>query len=147
MHDKTLAYFDTNKDSVLQVDNSHKGLGAGIVFDAPPIAFDSKSITDADSRYANIELELIAVFCACQRFHTYLYGKQFVMQSDQKPLEMIQLKNIHAAPQRLQRMLLRLQNYTIRYHWYSISLVKPYCAQTVCHAWLKTNQTLLSSWT
>ena len=39
------------------------------------------------------------------------------MHSDHKPLEMIHLKNLSAAPPRLQRMLLRLQGYfvTIRY--------------------------------
>ena len=38
-------------------------------------------------------------------------------ESDHKPLESIQLKNLIAAPPRLQRMLLRLQPYdvTIRY--------------------------------
>ena len=33
------------------------------------------------------------------------------MESDHKPLEMISLKNLTAAPPRLQRMLLRLQGY------------------------------------
>ena len=39
------------------------------------------------------------------------------MENDHKPLQMIQLKNLHAAPPRLQRMLLRIQLYdvTIRY--------------------------------
>ena len=109
----TLAYFDTSKDSVLQVDSSQKGLGAVLMQDSRPIAFASKSLTDTESRYANIERELVAVVYACERFHTYLYGKPFVVQSDHKPLEMIQLKNLHAAPPRLQRMLLRLQNYGV----------------------------------
>ena len=81
--------------------------------DSRPIAFASKSLTDTESRYANIERELLVVVYACERFHTYLYGKPFVVQSDHKPLEMIQLKNLHAAPPRLQRMLLRLQNYDV----------------------------------
>ena len=57
------------------------------------------------------------VVFACEHFHTDLYGKPFVVQSDHKPLEMIRLKNLHAGPPRLQRMLLRLQNYgvTIKY--------------------------------
>ena len=113
----TLAYFDTGKDGVLQVDSSQKGLGAVLMQDSQPIAFASKSLTDTEARYANIERELLAVVYACERFHTYLYGKPFVVHSDHKPLEMIQLKNLHAAPPRLQRMLLHLQNYdvTIRY--------------------------------
>ena len=39
----------------------------------------------------------------------YVYGKSFVLESDHKPLEMINLKNLAAAPQRLQRMFLRVQ--------------------------------------
>ena len=113
----TLAYFDPNQESVLQVDSSLHGLGAVLMQEGRPIAFASKSLTDTESRYANIERELLALVYGCERFHTYLYGKPFTAQSDHKPLEMIQLKNLHAAPPRLQRMLLRLQNYdvTIKY--------------------------------
>ena len=109
----TLAYFDTGKDSVLQVDSSQKGLGAVLMQDSQPIAFASKSLTDTEARYANIERELPAVVYALERFHTYLYGTPFVVHSDHTPLEMIQLKNLHAAPPRLERMLLRLQNYDV----------------------------------
>ena len=42
----------------------------------------------------------------------YVYGKSFVLESDYKSLEMINLKNLAAAPQRLlQRMFLRVQPY------------------------------------
>ena len=74
--------------------------------DSRPIAFASKSLTSTESRYANIVRKLIAVVYAYERFHTYLYDKPFVVQSDHKPLEMIQLKNRHAAPPCLYRMLL-----------------------------------------
>lgn len=46
-----------------------------------------------------------------ERFHTYLYGASFVVESDHKPLQSIQLKNLSQAPPRLQRMLLRIQPY------------------------------------
>ena len=82
-----------------------------------PIAFASKSLTDAETRYANIERELLAIVFACQRFSTYLLGRSFVAESDHKPLEMIAMKNLANAPPRLQRMLLELQRYdvTIKY--------------------------------
>ena len=115
--DTTLAYFDPDKESVLEVDSSLRGLGAVLLQEGKPVAFASKSLTDVETRYANIERELLAAVYGCERFHTYLYGKPFIIHSDHKPLEMIQLKNLHAAPPRLQRMLLRLQNYdvTIQY--------------------------------
>ena len=113
----TLAYFDRDKESTIQVDASGRGLGAVLLKDEQPMAYASNSLTDAEKRYANIERELLAVVYGAERFHTYVYGKHFKMESDHKPLEVIQLKNLTAAPPRLQRMLLRIQNYdmTIEY--------------------------------
>ena len=115
--DVTLTYYDTAKPVTLQVDASLKGLGAALLQDNKPIAFASKALSDTESRYANIEREMLAVVYGCERFHTYLYGRSFVAESDHKPLESIHLKHLTAAPPRLQRMLLRLQPYdlTIKY--------------------------------
>ncbi|CAB4017439.1 transposon Tf2-1 poly [Paramuricea clavata] len=88
-----------------------KGLGAVLLQENKPIAFASKALTPAESRYANIERELLAVVYGCEKFHTYLYGRQFVVESDHRPLEQIRKKNLDMAPPRLQRMLLRLQPY------------------------------------
>ena len=112
-----LSYFDPHKPTTLEVDSSLNGLGAALIQDGKPIAFASKSLTDTETRYANIEREMLAVVFACERFHTYIYGKEITVQSDHKPLETIQLKNIAKAPPRLQRMLLRIQPYqcTITY--------------------------------
>ena len=70
-----------------------------------------------ETRYANIERELLAIVFACQRFSTYLLGRSFVAESKHKPLEMIAMKNLANAPPCLQRMLLELQRYdvTIKY--------------------------------
>ena len=113
----TLSYYDRNKASVVQVDASTKGLGAALTQDGEPIMFASKSLSDTETRYVNIERELLAAVWAVERFHTFLYGKEFIIESDHKPLEMISLKNLSAAPPRLQRMLQRLQGYdcSIRY--------------------------------
>ena len=66
---------------------------------------------DTETRYVNIKWELLTIVLGCEKFHTYLYGRSFVVESDHKPLEMICLKNLISAPVRLQRMLLRLQQY------------------------------------
>ena len=94
-----------------------KGLGTCLVQEGKPIAFASKSLTDTETRYANIERELLAIVFACQRFNTYMLGRQFTVESDHKPLEMIHQKSLASAPPRLQRMLLQLQRYdlTIKY--------------------------------
>ena len=96
---------------ILQCDTSLKDLGACILQDSKPIAFASKSLMDTETRYVNIKLELLAIIFGYEKFHMYLYGRLFVVESDHKPLEMICLKNLISAPVRLQRMLLRLQQY------------------------------------
>ena len=106
-----LAYFKPNAKTTIQVDASMPGLGATLINDNKIVAFASKRLTDTKSRYANIERELLAVVFGCERVHTYVYGKEFQIESDHKPLENIQNKNIAQAPPRLQRMLLRLQPY------------------------------------
>ena len=57
----TLAYYDRNEPVVLHVDASIKGLGAALFQNDKPIAFASKALTPAETRYANIERELLAV--------------------------------------------------------------------------------------
>ena len=112
-----LHYYDRLKPVTVQADASLCGLGACLIQDERPIAFASKSLTIAESRYANIERELLAIVFACQRFSTYLLGRSFMAETDHKPLEMIALKNLANAPPHLQRMLLQLQQFhmTIKY--------------------------------
>ena len=116
-----LRYYDRNLPVTVQADASLRGLGVCLIQKHKgkdqPITFASKSLTDVEMRYANIERELLAIVFACQRFSTYLLGRSFIVESDHKPLEMIAMKNLANAPPRLQRMLLELQRYdvTIKY--------------------------------
>ena len=116
-----LRYYDRNLPVTVQVDASLRGLGACLIQQHKgkdqPIAFASKSLMDVETRYANIERELLAIVFACQHFSTYLLGRSFVAESDHKPLEMIAMKNLVNVPPCLQRMLLELQRYnvTIKY--------------------------------
>ena len=107
----TLAYYSPKDKTTVQVDASGLGLGATLLQNGKPIAFASKTLSPAEKRYANIEREMLAVVFGRERFHNYVYGTRFTIQSDHKPLEMISRKNLYAAPTRLQRMLLRVQQY------------------------------------
>ena len=112
-----LRYYDRNLPVTAQADASLRGLGACLIQkhkgEDQPIAFTSKSLTDAETRYANIERELLAIVFACQHFSTYLLGRSFIADSDHKPLEMTAMKNFANAPPHLQRMLLELQRYDV----------------------------------
>ena len=90
-----------------------KGLRVALLQKGKPIAFASKALTGPETRYANIESELLAVVFGCERFYSYLYGQSVTVESDHKPLESIHMKHITSAPHRLQKMLLRLQPYNI----------------------------------
>ena len=116
-----LRYYDRNLPVTVQVDASLRGLGACLIHkhkgEDQPIVFASKSLMDTETRYANIERELLGIIFACQHFSTYLLGRSFIAESNHKPLEMIAMKNLVNAPPYLQRMLLELQRYdvTIKY--------------------------------
>lgn len=113
-----LRYFDKDKELVLQADASEKGLGAAIMHTGQPIAYTSRALTEAETRYAQIEKELLAVTHRLERFHQYTYGRKVIFQSDHKPLDIITKKNMPQAHKRLQRLILRLQTYDadIIYH-------------------------------
>ena len=110
----TLSYFEARKPVVLQVDASMKALGTALIQDGKPVAFVSKALSPSESRYANIEHELLAVVYGCERFHNYLFGRPFTVESDHKPLASIHLKHLNTSPARLCRRLMRLQPYDLK---------------------------------
>ena len=106
-----LAYFDINKPIILSVDASKDGLGAVILQEGKPIAYGSKAMTETEKLYSQIEKESLAILYGCTKFHQYLYGQNFTVESDHKPLENIFAKPLNKSPVRLQRIRLALQPY------------------------------------
>ena len=115
-----LRYYNVHKPVTVTVDASRKGLGAAVLQDGGVVAYASRALTPTEQRYAQIELEMLAIVFGCQRFHKMIYGKHdVVVESDHKPLENLHMKPIHSAPMRIQRMMLKLQPYT-----YTVKYVK-----------------------
>ena len=81
-----LKFFDPTKPVNLQVDASKSGLGACVLQDRHPIAYASRSLTQAEENYSQIEKELFAVVFVCERFNHYAYGRPVDVYSDHKPL-------------------------------------------------------------
>ena len=112
-----LAYYNSKKQTVLQTDASIKGLGACLLQEEKPVYFASTALMEVQKGYVVIELELLVVVWAMEKFHHFLYASHFILETDQKPLEAILLKSINHATSRLQRILIR----TFLYHitaWY-----------------------------
>jgi transposase InsO family protein len=112
MSPPVLQYYDPKKPVRLTCDASKSGLGAAILQEGMPVAYASKSMTKAQMNYAQIEKEMLAVLFACKRFDQYVYGRRFTVETDHQPLITICKKPMHAAPMRLQKMLMCLQRYS-----------------------------------
>ena len=51
---------------------------------------------------------------ACERFHQYIYGQEFKIEIDHKPLASIFKKSSADSPPRIQQLRLRLQKYEFK---------------------------------
>ena len=84
-------------------------LGAAMLHNGKPIAFASRALTEVETRYLQIEKELLTITFACRKFNDYIYGQKIVVETDDEPLITIMKKPLHSAPMRLQKMKLQLQ--------------------------------------
>jgi transposase InsO family protein len=112
-----LKFFDVKLPVEVHCDASQHGLGGVLIQDGRPIAYTSRSLTDVESRYAQIEKEMLSIVHSCEKFHQYIFGKHCIIYNDHKPLEQIFKKPLLSAPMRLQKMLLKLQWYGLEVHY------------------------------
>ena len=96
---------------MLKRDASDTGLGAVLTQNGQPIAFARIALSGGETRYAQIEKELLTEVFGLEKFYQYIYGRPLTVQSDHKPLEAMTKKPLHRALKRLQRLLLRLLVY------------------------------------
>lgn len=106
-----LAIYDPSKPVTVQTDASKDGLGCVLIQEGHPIAYASRTLSKSEQKWAQIEKELLAIVFACQRFHFFLYGRQFTVESDHKPLESLVLRDIDDVTKRLQGMFMSLLTY------------------------------------
>ena len=87
------------------------GLGAVLKQRQPsgetrPIAYISRSLTETEQRYAQLEKEALALTWACERLSNYLVGTKFMIETDHKPLvPMLSTKRFDELPVRIQRFM------------------------------------------
>ena len=108
-----LVYFDPKTAIEVQCDASQQALGAALMQDDHVVEFASRSLTDTEKSYAQIEKELLAVVFSLENFDHCVYGQRVTVETDHKLLLPIMKKAILQAAKRLQRMLLQLQRYDI----------------------------------
>ena len=119
-----LSFFDINKPTRLSTDASRQGLGFILQQKTNDewtlIQAGSRFLTEAESRYATIELELLAVSWAIQKCKIFLAGLQhFYIFTDHNPL--VPILNTRRLDEidnpRLQRLKSRLMAYNFTVQW------------------------------
>ena len=85
-----LAYPSWNKPFILATDASQQSLGAVLSqMDGDyehPVAYASRKLNPAKTRYSTTEKELLAVVWAARVFQEYLLGKRFTLETDRMAL-------------------------------------------------------------
>ena len=78
-----------------------------------PVAYASRAMTATEQRCSKIEKEALATTWSLERFLDYLYGMQFHIETDHKPLVSLlsSKKNLDELSPRIQRFRMRLLRY------------------------------------
>ena len=128
--DVKLQFYDANKPLYIEVDTSKKGIGMVMLqedsimqndsksgSDVPtnlrPISYTSKTLSTTESKYSNIEHELLGLLFAVTHFKHFTYSRPVHIITDHKPLVSLFRKSLVDSSPRLTRMLIQLLDYTL----------------------------------
>ncbi|UYV76843.1 K02A2.6-like [Cordylochernes scorpioides] len=103
----------------ISADASSFGLGA-VIWQTKDglrqvIAYASRTLSETEKRYAQIEKEALAITWACEKFKQYIQGLVITLETDHKPLvPNFTSKNIDDLTPRIQRLRLRIMRYSYK---------------------------------
>ncbi|UYV75691.1 K02A2.6-like [Cordylochernes scorpioides] len=88
--EKVLVPYDATLPLSLATDASQIGVGAVLSHviegQEKPIMFASRTLSGAERNYSQIEREALAIIYGVTKFHQFIYGRQFTLITDHKPL-------------------------------------------------------------
>ena len=98
---------------ILRTDASNYGLGAVILQEHEemkfPVFYASRKLKGPELHYSVIEKECFAVVWSIQKFQPYLYGREFILETDHQPL--LYINRAKVTNPRIMRWALALQPY------------------------------------
>ena len=110
---------DFQKQFVLRTDASQEGIGAVLMQESNgqlfPVSYYSRKLRAAEKNYSTVEKELLAVVEGVKKYYFFIYGDEFVLETDHLPLA--SLKTSKNSNARLMRWALYLQQFqfTVKY--------------------------------
>lgn len=117
-----LVLFDTSLPTFVTTDASGCGLGAVLQQLHPEglrtVCFASRTLSPAERAYSTGEKEALACLWACEKWHTYLFGRRFVLRTDHQALvTLLSTQGYGRQPMRIARWAARLlqYNYEVQY--------------------------------
>ena len=89
--DHVLVHFHPTLQVGISCDASNVGIGVGLFHryldgSERPISNVSKTLTPSECRYSQTQKEALAVIFGLKNFHQFLYGRNFILITDHKPL-------------------------------------------------------------
>ena len=125
-----LAVPDFSKPFEVEADASDFCMGAVLLQDGHPIAYESRTFIPAERRYVTGERELCAVVHALKVWRCYLWGNRFTIKSDHEPLKYLQSKGTLSPRQARWSELLSAYDYVWVYKKGSTMIAD---ASLACH--------------
>ena len=83
-----------------------------------PVMFALRAFTGSEKNDQNLEWECFATIWGMEKFHYFLYGKQFTLETDQKPLVAIYKKHMVESSPGIQSLVVRsfpYHSFDVRY--------------------------------
>ena len=119
MCSQLLVHFDPKLEIRLACDASAYGVGAVLSHKMPdgsekPVGFASRTLTETEKKYSQVEKEALACVYGVKHFHAYLLGHKFVLQTDHEPLRTLFSESKVVPPHassRIQRWAWTLASY------------------------------------
>ncbi|CAB3993039.1 Hypothetical predicted protein [Paramuricea clavata] len=71
-----IAYYKPSESLEIQCDSSQTGLGVALMQNGHPIAYASRTLSETETRYAQIEKEMLAIVYAVEKFNDYTFGRK-----------------------------------------------------------------------